>query len=81
MKRNELAEAKKSEIKDLIKRVSQIEAELMQLQIDKNAAKLSNLRQIFNRRKDLAQIKTVLRLKQLLTELNRKDEKEEVLNG
>ena len=69
MKKNDLAEIKKSDIKILLERVKKSRTEIVDLKFEKSMNKLKNLRQISQKRKDLAQILTVLKQKQLLQEL------------
>lgn len=77
MKRNELAEIKKMEIKALVERVKKTRAEVSDLTMDKNIQKLSQKKGLRSKRRDLAQILTVLRQKQILGELEgAKDAKE-----
>lgn len=72
MKKNDLAEIKKLDIKSLSERAKKAREELMNLRLEKVAKKLTNLRAIKSKGKDLAQILTVLRQKQLLEELEDK---------
>ena len=74
MKRNDLAEIKKSDIKDLLVRVSKARAELTGLRVDKSMGKISDLKAVLKKRKDLAQLLTVLRQKQLISEIAGKDQ-------
>lgn len=69
MKRNDLAEIKKMDILSLQQRVGKEKNELASLAIDKNIGKLTNLKSIKNKRKNVAQILTVLKQKQLLQQL------------
>jgi ribosomal protein L29 len=71
MKRNDLAEVKKTDIDILKTRAKKTKGEIADLVLDKNMDKMSNLRAIKNKRRDLAQIMTVLRQKQLLKELEK----------
>lgn len=73
MKKNDLAEIKKMDIKTLLEKVGKIKKELEGSILDKNMGKLSNLKQVKNKRKDLAQMLTVLKQKQLLQELEAKE--------
>lgn len=69
MKRNDLAEIKKIDIKSVIERIKKAQKEIAGLVIDKNTGKLANLRTIKNRRRDIAQMMTVVKQKQLLEKL------------
>lgn len=69
MKKNDLAEIKKMEDKALLEKVVKLKSELKGLILDKSMNKLSNLKQIKHKRKDLAQILTVFRQKELINEL------------
>lgn len=68
MKRNDLAEIKKLKTEQLQEKTAKIKEEISTLVLDKSMNKLSNIKQIKNKRKDLAQILTILRQKQLLQE-------------
>lgn len=69
MKRNELAEVKKMETKALVERVKKTKLELSDLVMDKNMNKLKSLKDLRNKKRDLAQIMTILNQKQILSEL------------
>ena len=69
MKKNELAEVKKLEIKALLERVKKVRLEVAELVMDKNMNKLKDLKAIRKRRKDVAQILTVIAQKELLEQL------------
>lgn len=69
MKRNELAEIKKLEPIALIARVKKARTELQDLTVDKNMNKLSNLKQLRAKRVEIAQVLTILRQKQIVSEL------------
>lgn len=75
MKKNELMEIKKMDLKSLKERAKKLAQELVDLRIDKNIGKLANLKTIKNKRKDLSQTLTVLRQKELLEELQKANEK------
>ncbi len=72
MKKNNLAEIKKMNIDALLGKVKATKKELVGLILDKNASKLTNLRMVKNKRKDLAQMLTILKQKHLLKELEEK---------
>lgn len=69
MKKSELAEIKKMDIKTLGEKTKKAKEGLAGLTLDKSMGKLANLREIKSRRRDLAQILTILKQKQLLEEL------------
>lgn len=74
MKKTEFAEIKKMEIKPLILKIKSIQKEILGLILDKSTAKRTNLKVIKNKRRDLAQMMTVLRQKQMLEELEKNNE-------
>ncbi|MBI2011298.1 50S ribosomal protein L29 [Candidatus Daviesbacteria bacterium] len=69
MKKNELKEVKALDEKSLFERIKKINSEIADLVLDKNMNKLKNLKSIFKKRKDLAQVLTILRQKQLLSQM------------
>lgn len=69
MKRNDLQELKTLTSKVLIEKVKTLKGELADLVIDKNMSKLKDLKVLGKKRKDIAQILTVLRQKELVEEL------------
>ncbi len=69
MKKNDLAEMKKADKKTLDESVAKIYKSLASLVLDKNMEKLTNKKEIKNKRRDLAQILTIKRQKELLTGL------------
>lgn len=71
MKRNDLVEIKNSKIEDLIKKVISLRKEVADMVIDKNTNKLKDLKSISKKRKDLAQILTIMKQKQLLAEMEK----------
>lgn len=74
MKKNDLVEIKKLEETSLKDRAKLLKGKIADLIMDKNMGKLKNVKVISNSRKDLAQILTILRQKQLLSELESKVE-------
>lgn len=72
MKKRELTQIKGLAVKELILKAKAIKGEIANLVIDKNMKKLKDTRSIFKKRKDLAQILTIIRQKQLLEELEAK---------
>lgn len=75
MKRNELAEIKKLDIKTIIERVKKNKKEFLDLVISKNTGKLSNFKAVSAKKKEIAQMLTILKQKQLLEELENKNGK------
>ena len=71
MKRNELKEIKGLEIKVINARVKKTKDELADLIMDKNMKKLKDVKAVDKKRKDIAQILTILRQKQLLEKLRK----------
>lgn len=69
MKKAEMAEIKNLNITELIKKVGSLRGQLNDLVMDKNMSKLKDIKQVFKTRKDLAQILTILRQKQMLEQL------------
>lgn len=74
MKKTEFSEVKKMEIKPLLGKIKNAQKEILGLILDKSTSKVTNVKVIKNKRKDLAQMITVLRQKQILTELENKYE-------
>jgi ribosomal protein L29 len=69
MKKNEFLQIKGLESKELLLKVKDLKKEIDSLVMDKNMKKLKDLKSIFKKRKDLAQILTVIRQKDLLVKL------------
>ncbi len=74
MKKQDLIDVKALEIKALKERVKKLRFEISDLHLDKNMNKLANSKIIWKRRKDLAQILTVLKQKELLAMFEMKGE-------
>jgi len=74
MKKTEFAEIKKMEIISLSGKIKSAQKEILGFILDKSTNKVTNLKMIKSKRKDLAQMITVLRQKQMLKELEKKDE-------
>ncbi|MBI2022517.1 50S ribosomal protein L29 [Candidatus Daviesbacteria bacterium] len=70
MKKNDLMEVKKLDIKALIDKSKALKNEISELVLDKNMDKLKDLKVISKKRKDLAQTMTVIRQKQLIEKLS-----------
>ncbi len=66
MKRNDFLEIKNLDEKTLLSKVLTLRGEIDELVLDKNMSKLKDLRAISKKRKDIAQILTVVKQKQLL---------------
>lgn len=78
MKKNDLQEIKGLNIKAITEKIKVVKQEISTLILDKNMSKLKDLKSISKKRKDVAQMMTVVRQKQLLEELtDKKEEKEE----
>ena len=69
MKRTEFNELKNLDLPVLTKKVLQAKGELADLILDKNMKKLKDVKQVGKKRKDIAQMMTVIRQKQLLNQL------------
>lgn len=69
MKKNDLTEIKTFDMKTLIEKAKSINKEIADLIMDKNMSKLKDLKVISKKRKDLAQVMTVLNQKRLLESL------------
>lgn len=74
MKKNDLAQIKLLDLSQLRSKLRSIKDEVANLVMDKNMKKLKDLKVIFKKRKDLAQILTILRQKELLSELEAQKE-------
>ncbi|MBI2600242.1 50S ribosomal protein L29 [Candidatus Daviesbacteria bacterium] len=72
MKKNDLIQIKGSDTKELRLKLRTLKGEVADLVLDKNMKKLKDLKKIGKKKKDLAQILTVLRQKELLQELEPK---------
>lgn len=66
MKRNDFIEMKSLDEKALTQKAKSLKGEIAELVLDKNMNKLKDLKVIFKKRKDRAQILTILRQKQIL---------------
>ena len=69
MKKNDLVQIKGLDLKDLRQKAKFLKDEIAGLILDKNMKKLKNVKIISKKRKDTAQILTVLRQKELLAKL------------
>ena len=75
MKKNEFAQIKNLDVKELKDKAKSLKGEIGKLTMEKNMKKFKDLKMISKKRKDLAQILTVVRQKQLLEELEPKGTK------
>lgn len=82
MKKNDLNDLKTIDIKALKERSAKIKLEIVDLMLDRNVGKLKDVRMVSKKRRDLAQILTVLRQKELLAQMeslvNQNNEKGEM---
>lgn len=69
MKKGELTQIKGLSIKELLEKGKTLQGEIANLLMDKNMKKLKDIKSVGKKRKDLAQVLTVARQKQLLAEL------------
>ncbi len=69
MKRQQFMEIKQLEVKDLLAKVTAAKLEVADLVLDKNMKKLKDVKVISKKRHDIAQMLTVIKQKQLLSEL------------
>ena len=72
MKKNDLLQIKALDVKELGLKVKVIREEIANLTLDKNMKKLKDLKSVSKKKKDLAQILTVIRQKEILKELETK---------
>lgn len=72
MKKNEFVQIKGLSLKELSDKAKTIRKEIEEKVLDKNRSKLKDLKMVSKKRKDLAQVLTVVRQKQLLVELEDK---------
>lgn len=69
MKKNELAEIKKMDLKALLIKAKKSQGELLDLVMDKNMNKVTNKKGAKNKRREIAQILTVVKQKQLIGQI------------
>lgn len=69
MKKNQLVGVKGLNIKELKNKAESLRDDIANLTMDKNTNKLKDKKAIFKKRKDLAQVLTVLRQKEMLGQL------------
>ncbi len=71
MKKDQFSSLKGMDQLGLAKKVKELKLEIADLAIDKNTKKLKDLKQISKKKKEVAQIMTVIRQKQLLEQLEK----------
>lgn len=74
MKKKDFLQIKGLDIKELNEKAKAIKRDLADLVLDKNMKKLKDLKMISKKRKELAQVLTVTRQKEMLNELESKKE-------
>lgn len=72
MKKNDFIQIKGLDIKELKDKAKALRSEIEKLTMDKNMKKLKDIKQVSKSKKDLAQVLTVLRQKELLNQLESK---------
>lgn len=72
MKKNDLTQIKGLDLKELSIKAKALKDEIANLIMDKSMKKLKGIKMISKKRKDLAQILTIFRQKQMLEELGAK---------
>ena len=72
MKRQQLIQIKGLDLKELKEKAKALKSEIADLVMDKNMKKLKDLKIIRKKRKDLAQVLTVARQKEMLQQLEAK---------
>lgn len=81
MKKNDLTEVKALDIKTIKERVKKTRDEIVQSIMEKKMSQLKDLKTISKKKKDLAQILTVLRQKELLSELESSSGSQDLRKG
>lgn len=74
MKKNDFAQIKGLDLLQLRSKIKAFKKEMAEMALDKNMNKLKDLKLISKKKKDLAQVLTILRQKELLAELEPKTE-------
>jgi len=69
MKKKDLVQIKGLSLKELKEKGKELKKEIADLTLDKNMKKLKDLKAIFKKKKDLAQVLTMLNAKQILEKL------------
>lgn len=75
MKKRELRDLKNKSVKELIKIVDKKAIEIMKVKAKSKVSKEKNLKHVKNIKKDVAQIKTVIREKEFIDESSKVKEK------
>lgn len=75
MKRNDLTEIKQLKVSEILIKVSAIKKELTDLVIDHNMKKNKDTKMMSKKRKDIAQMLTIVNQKRLLEELEMQNKK------
>ena len=78
MKRQEFVQIKGLDLKELKIKVKALKEEIANLTLDKNMKKLKDLKIISKKKKDLAQILTVIRQKDLLEQIEARVKSQEL---
>ena len=76
MKRNDLMDIKKTDPKALKEKIKSLRSEIGDLVIDLNMGNVKNFKSLKSKRRDLAQILTILRQKEIIGNLEVINEKE-----
>lgn len=69
MKKNDFIQIKNLDIKELKDKAKVLRSDIAKNVLDKNMKKLKDLKQVSKKKKDLAQVLTIIRQKELLAEL------------
>lgn len=77
MKKNEFVQIKGLDLKELKVKVKALKNEIASLTLDKNMKKLKDLKMVSKKKKDLAKVLTVIRQKELLSQLESGIERQE----
>ncbi len=72
MKKKEFVQMKNLDLKELKTKVEVLRKEIANLTLDKNMKKLKDLKMVSKKKKELAQALTVIRQKELLSQLESK---------
>lgn len=76
MKKSEFAQVKGLDVKELKNRIKNLRQEITNLVLDKNTNKLKDVKMISKKKKELAQVLTVIGQKELLGELESQIQKD-----
>ena len=63
MKKSELTDLKSKNLKDLVKKGEDLKKEIVELMLEKSQAKLKNVHKILSKRKEIAQVLTLINRK------------------